>query len=307
MGKPQPHATVPSLAAGERRDASALADEFRRNGYVVDRGVIGPTELAELRREAGSLIQAHAEPSRHTVHTEGRPWKVNFITDPSQRQHNESLGLLAAHPRIMQVVQELIGRRVALWMQSLTYKHPEGGPPVPRHRDTFVNQFDSAQTHVVLNADIYLDDATADNGCLRVVPGSHLLSDVRDLVDRDADDWSGMVPVEVRAGDVAYHNDLTVHGSPATPPHDGTGIRRLVLNVYVDPHMLATHGLVPGMVPTRRVVQNAVSMMNWWVERRREVYGDVDYELERWELDEGTAPVFEPDDWGLGFRLDPEL
>lgn len=290
---------MPSIAAGGP-DISSLAAQFARDGYVVDRGVVAGAELEALRAEASALIERFVEGGDpYVVVTDGRPWKLNFVTDPARRQLNESVGLLAAHPRIIAMVQAIIGPRLALVMQSMTFKHRAGGAAVPRHRDTFVNVLERPQAHVVLNADIYLDDATLATGCLRVAPGSHLQKDVRDLVEVPLDHWDDLVPVEVRAGDVAYHNDLTVHGSPATPPHDGSGVRRLVLNVYVDPEMLATEGFVPGMVPIESVVQNHVAALRYWVERRRAAYGDVDYTLAPWDRDHGGDPILDPA--GLGY------
>ena len=73
---------------------------------------------------------------------------------------------------------------------------------------------------------IWLDDATAENGCLQYVPGSHkwdLLPITGLAGDMDAirgvlsdEQWEQLnnpTAIELKAGECAFHHPLLIHGS----------------------------------------------------------------------------------------------
>jgi ectoine hydroxylase-related dioxygenase (phytanoyl-CoA dioxygenase family) len=90
---------------------------------------------------------------------------------------------------------------------------------------------------------VALDDATLENGCLRVVPGSHkggLLNHFRDgrftgIFEGDTaafDDPERHVALPVSAGGVILWHALTVHGSH---PNRSDRPRRAVVFEYKNP------------------------------------------------------------------------
>jgi phytanoyl-CoA hydroxylase len=102
-----------------------------------------------------------------------------------------------------------------------------------------------------------LDDATVENGCLWVLPGSHargVLYPDRDHHDErfdcevEAHDFpyrdSDAVPVEVSAGSVVLFNGYLLHRSlPNTGRH---GLRRALVNHYMSAESLLPWFLPPG-------------------------------------------------------------
>jgi ectoine hydroxylase-related dioxygenase (phytanoyl-CoA dioxygenase family) len=86
---------------------------------------------------------------------------------------------------------------------------------------------------------LFLDDADRTNGCLEVVPGSHL-GGVRDgkttrgfgkfEMDPQADEASRLVALEVPAGSVAFFGSLLVHRS--TPNLSGSDRRALLYSYH---------------------------------------------------------------------------
>jgi phytanoyl-CoA hydroxylase len=61
-----------------------------------------------------------------------------------------------------------------------------------------------------------LDDAPIKKGCLRVVPGSHLLGPLESVgEDRHLPGYSieDATPIPAKAGDVIFFNYLLIHGS----------------------------------------------------------------------------------------------
>ena len=101
---------------------------------------------------------------------------------------------------------------------------------------------------------VFLDDATADNGCLEVAPGTHKAGTWPQRADADgfgslemdtsAFDFSRLQPLEVPAGTVAFFGAFLVHRSM---PNRSSGDRRALLYSYQPsghPHMLELNELL---------------------------------------------------------------
>lgn len=274
-----------------------LAANFRRFGYAVDRAAVTGPELASLQAETAAMIAAdRRKPVGDFQVRDGRPWKIDFPSDPSKQELNDSVGIVTAHPRITSVMSAIIGTSHTLVNTIMTFKHSNGGAVVPRHRDDFPDRVQFSQGHVVMSADIYLDDSTVSNGCLYVMPGSQILPDVRDLVGKPMTDTADMVPVELKAGDILYHDALLVHGSKSTPP--GDNMRRVLYAVYTSPDMLLAEGLLATLSnPPRWWVASVIGQTSHWARRRAEVYGDSSYRIpESWRREvEAIEPNLRPD------------
>jgi ectoine hydroxylase-related dioxygenase (phytanoyl-CoA dioxygenase family) len=92
---------------------------------------------------------------------------------------------------------------------------------------------------------IALDDASAENGCLHYIPGSHNwdllpitgLADGMEAIEgvlspaqREA--FENAVPMELAAGECVFHHPLAIHGSFANS--SARGRRATVINVFAD-------------------------------------------------------------------------
>ena len=58
-----------------------------------------------------------------------------------------------------------------------------------------------------IDADIYLDHSTVDNGCVWAIPGYHLVGHVQfeNFTDQELFTQMGAVPIELGPGDVSFH------------------------------------------------------------------------------------------------------
>ena len=98
-----------------------------------------------------------------------------------------------------------------------------GGAPFPLHQDSPYFVLDGRSVDKLLSLQIYLDDVTLDNGCLWMVPGSHvhgILPGVQDkgVLDRLYTDMARFegeepVPIVVPAGSVIFFHAHVIHGS----------------------------------------------------------------------------------------------
>jgi phytanoyl-CoA hydroxylase len=132
------------------------------------------------------------------------------------------------------VLTQLIGPNVQLHHTKMLVKPPERGAPFPMHQDY---PYFPHTRHTVLAASVHLDDADEENGCLRVVPGTHRRGPLEALgsaqvVDADEFPLEQGTPIPAQAGDVVLFNYLTVHGSGV---NTSTRTRRNVLFQFRDP------------------------------------------------------------------------
>ena len=128
---------------------------------------------------------------------------------------------LSTHPRILDCMEQLIGPNIMLKSTRLFYKFGQSESFVGWHQDGLTEQLKDACVPAIW---LGLTPATAENGCLRVVPRSHQLGLVphRDFPDPDNLTTQGataQVPIDtphdvvMRAGEMSLHHPLMLHAS----------------------------------------------------------------------------------------------
>jgi hypothetical protein len=84
--------------------------------------------------------------------------------------HRESIRRLARDPRLVSLVQSVIGEGVSVYFSQIFFKAPEGGGPKPPHQDNFY--FGPRDAEALITAWIAFDDASVENGCMFFGEGS---------------------------------------------------------------------------------------------------------------------------------------
>jgi len=145
-----------------------------------------------------------------------------------------------AHPAIVDVLIKVISPNVKC-MQSMLFIKGAGKPGQAWHQDEI---YIPTRDRSLTGGWIALDDATVENGCLWVIPGSHrrgilFLQEEHD--DRRFDcsaeargfPWTNddAVPVEVKAGSIVFFNGYLLHRS--LPNYASAGYRRALVNHYM--------------------------------------------------------------------------
>jgi len=141
---------------------------------------------------------------------------------------------LVADDRLLDVAERFVGPDIALFASHYISKPPFDGHPVLWHQD---GSYWPLEPMRVVTLWLAVDDSTPENGCLRVIPGTHtpgLLglrrrTDVANVLSSeiavDAVDESRAVDVVLRAGDVSVHHPNVIHGSNAnTSPRRRAGL-----------------------------------------------------------------------------------
>jgi phytanoyl-CoA hydroxylase len=123
---------------------------FRRDGHLIVRGVVSPDEVGELLRHVEQDM-AGVELRIHMLHRE-------------LAIHERFL----LHPRVLDVVQGLIGPDV-LALQTMLFVKQPGSEGQGYHQDSY---HIITQPDTLIGAWIALDRADEENGCVWITPGS---------------------------------------------------------------------------------------------------------------------------------------
>ena len=149
--------------------------------------------------------------------------------------YDDRLNKFAHHPLLLALVERIIGDAPVLFQSMALLKPPRLGRDKPWHQDHAYFQLE-LNTKVV-GCWIALDEATIENGCMVIAPGSHRQGPVvhfrrRDWQICDTDvDTSGAVAVPLKPGGLLIFQSLLHHG---TPPNS-TGLRRRALQFHYRP------------------------------------------------------------------------
>ena len=197
---------------------------YREQGYLIVPDVLEAETLDTLRGDLAGILEGARAVTSHTDVYDLEPGhraddpRVRRIKTP--HKFFPAFERLTRHPRMLAVLQALLGPGVRLHGSKLNMKSPKYGSPVEWHQDW---AFYPHTNDDILAVGIMLDDATSDNGPLMVVPGSHrgpIFDHHADgyfcgAVDPAAvkDEVARAVPMTGRAGSMSFHHVRLLHGS----------------------------------------------------------------------------------------------
>ncbi|MEE2754669.1 MAG: phytanoyl-CoA dioxygenase family protein [Candidatus Latescibacterota bacterium] len=213
-------------------------NSYNENGYIGVENILDDQEITELSETTDHFVEKSREVTEHTSafdlepgHTTEQP-RLRRLKSPIEL--HEVYRNALHHPRILEIVSQLIGYGLRCNGNKLNMKLPEFGSPVEWHQDW---GFYPHTNDDLLAVGICIDDMTIENGALLVVPGSHK-GKIYDhhyeghfsgaITDPTFDD-KGAIPIVLKAGGISIHHARTIHGS--TPNHSQNP-RRLLLFQY---------------------------------------------------------------------------
>ena len=195
---------------------------FWRDGYLAVENVLAAGELAALRRVTDEFVERSRAVAANDEtfdlepgHSAQAP-RVRRIKHPVSK--HPVFAKYARHDGILDIVACLLGDNLRFHNNKLNMKNPGHGAAVEWHQDW---AFYPHTNDDLLEVGIALDDMTAENGALMVVPGSHWGKTwnhhqdgyfVGGITD-PAFDAAGAVPVTVAAGGITLHHVRMPHGS----------------------------------------------------------------------------------------------
>jgi non-haem Fe2+, alpha-ketoglutarate-dependent halogenase len=186
-------------------------DAFAREGAVFPVPVMDTAEIADCYRRLRALEAEHAGRLSPYVNFKPYllvPWLWELIHDA----------------RILDPVQTLVGPDILCWEASFFSKEPGGPERVSWHQDA--TYWGLSENHG-LTAWVAFTESNRENGCMRVVPGTHDRP-LRHVNVRDATnmlpigeeaqaeiDPDTIVDVVLAPGEMSLHHPMLLHGSEA--------------------------------------------------------------------------------------------
>ena len=156
---------------------------------------------------------------------------------------------LIRNPKLLDAVEDILGPNILVWSTQFFAKKARDPRFVSWHQDS---TYYGLSSNEVMTAWLALTPSRLENGCLRVVPGSHKEQvphidtfDENNLLMRGQHvavnvDEDKVLYVELEPGQASFHNVLIFHGSQANTsdnPRIGFAIR------YIPTHVYQTTGL----------------------------------------------------------------
>ncbi|MDE2998616.1 MAG: phytanoyl-CoA dioxygenase family protein [Gemmatimonadota bacterium] len=227
------------MSSFSRVDETGLKKAFDRDGYVILKAFLASTVIEGVREELDVLVDRQAQrllaleriadPLKHA------PFETRIArlfehcmdlapTSFRPELHGPRLFDLFFHPRLLDVVQWLLGPEIRLypnytarpkfpeWKGTLVLWHQDGGYTA--------QAADGVETLRMVNVWAPLVPATKENGCMQFVPGTHRLGIVPhekreyylEISQAELDPRLGQaVSIEVDPGDVVLFHNLMFH------------------------------------------------------------------------------------------------
>lgn len=196
-------------------ERATVLEQYRRDGYFIFRDVIDKELIAEASDHVSWLQRKHPDV---------RPEQLGHMflrDDPFWIR-------LVSDDRLVDLAELFVGPDVALFASHYISKPPYSGQPVLWHQDSAFWPLEPMQ---VVTLWLAVDHSTPENGCVRLIPGSHTMdvAAVRDNTEvenvlgqeiAEAVDESKAVDMILRPGDVEVHHPNIVHGSTANTSPD---------------------------------------------------------------------------------------
>ena len=193
---------------------------YRSQGWVVPRFALPAVQVAALRDALDQLLSDNpgVRPEKLvSAHIEGD----NGEGVRGSRRFLE----LAQDREIVDLVSDVIGDDVILWGCHVFCKPAEEGYETPWHQD---GHYWPIRPLATCTAWVALEPSTKENGCLRVIPGSHAPRRLHEHLHEERADLSlnqrmaaaafdeeQAVDIELEPGQMSLHDVYMIHGAKA--------------------------------------------------------------------------------------------
>ena len=228
-------------------------EAFQRDGYVKPRYRLPAVDLKKLQEMSARLVADNP-------HIINAPHTNMHVPTYAVQKLNCGTGWLemAAHPGILDLLEQLIGPDIILWATALFHKEARTGGRTHYHRDSI---YYPIRPLVAPNVWIAVTESNVGNGCVRFIPGSHLArvsgphsfsnGEEGELVNNKIDDSEfnveDAVALELEPGEMYVSDVFSLHGgglNRSDSARTGFSIR------YFPSTSIYEHDVAPGHAAT---------------------------------------------------------
>ena len=146
----------------------------------------------------------------------------------------------ARNPEILDMVTQILGEDIAIWNSSYFGKPAHDGKRVPWHQD---GRYWPIRPLASCSVWIAIDNSNTENGCLRIIPGSHKSRTLFKHENNPSDelvlslelmqsefDENTAVDIVLESGQISLHDVFLIHGSE--PNTSGKSRRGMTLRFF---------------------------------------------------------------------------
>ena len=222
--------------------SAAAAASYRENGYLVVEDFIDRETVDRILAEGTAVCRGDRGPLDGLVPTapgdDDETVLGRYVTCTHVHKSSPLLTAFMKDERFVEALGALVGENVKGFASQFFIKHA-GMPGNAWHQD---ENFVPTRDRSLCTAWIALDEATEENGALRMIPGSHesgVLYPMRPHNSPDLDraeecyDFPGRetaVPIVLRPGSCVFFSGYILHSS--TTNRRPSGFRRALLYQY---------------------------------------------------------------------------
>ena len=247
------------------RLSEAEKQAYGEDGFFGRASVFAPHEIEPLREAMEDVVTRAHEAVRsagHSYEIDGNRY-VEAAESTIQYEHSPGsqtirvvepfhhleprLNALIDDPRVVEPMRGILGcEQISLWTEKLNFKRPREGSCFRRNQDSpyWAHAYDDPSR--LPNVMLLLDTASEENGCFRVIRGSHKKGMLPGLkgdgelgplfTDPEYFDESQSVAARLPAGSLFFFSPDIVHGSE--PNRSDLARRALVITYQAGAHRM---------------------------------------------------------------------
>ena len=199
--------------------------QYHRDGYVVPDFRLPAETLEAIQTDHTRLVNNHPEFRNYC---------------PTVLAYDLAFLNHVRIPAVLDMVEQVIGEDFALWNSSFFAKPAHDGQATPWHQD---GEYWPLRPLATCTVWIAVDAATPDNGCLRLIPGSHKAKTLwqhhtnsapnltlnQELLPSEFNEENA-VDLVLESGQMSLHDIYMVHGSEAN--HSPQSRRGMTLRYF---------------------------------------------------------------------------
>ena len=190
----------------------ATVKQYDEYGFVAPITVLSSVEAEEYRMRLDKAVAL-------------KPDIAHAILKMKSHLVFGCLDELARLPAILDSVETVLGPDIFVWTSSIFAKNPASPDFVSWHQDM---TYWGLKPPEIVTAWVALTDSMSDNGCMRVIPGTHMFDIVphrdtfaeNNMLSRGQEvdiavDEAAAIDIVLSPGDMSLHHAKIVHGSHA--------------------------------------------------------------------------------------------
>ncbi len=193
---------------------------YREEGYLSLPGVIDAATVAALQSEVNEIMAAAGRTPEALQNSQGAAGK---LIQSGQYLRGGAFDGYINSPALASIASQLMEGDSSVYMPFSAVKAGGGGGTFHFHQDNQYTRFDGPG----INLWLALSPMSPENGCLMIVPKSHLAGTIDSVGNPDGDghrtvagDVTGFLPIRMNAGDLVAFSRLTLHGSGPNHSHE---------------------------------------------------------------------------------------